>query len=319
MEDQPDPTPEDASASEPAAEKTGASNDRERPGKTLGLLRSWTFWWRLGVGVLILGAGVLVGLGIDRLVDEDRRYREDGSRRSDVITFEVKPSGERFGERRGPKDGRRYRLDPIPGRGWGWAENGRGWRGKEWSEERGLPEGRFEDRRGIYIPYELLEELIERAADRMERLLDRIESSLEEGRFPPGMMWPDRFDDGSGNRGLGRDYWEDKEFPGDGDYFQDERKQKYQDHFPADGEDEESWSRNRERPFEGFGIPFGEFLPGLAFLEDCELDLEDFFGMMENLEGLDGEGLEEGEDGLRGLFEEVEEFFAEACGITVDN
>lgn len=324
MKDRPDPQPEDLSASDPAADTTGASNGGRRRSRSLGFLGSWTFWLRLGVGMLILGAGVLIGLGIAWFLDENPRSGNGGSRGGDVITLEIEPSGEWFGEGILSRDGKRFRFIPIPGQRSGWDEDGKEWRGrewmeKEWWEEKELPRGEFGDLEGIYIPYDLLEEGIERVARSVERLIERVEGYLDEGRFPPGSRWPDRFGDGRGDWRFGREYGREGEFPGDRDYYQDESKQRDQDEYRDDEKDEESWGRAGERPFEGFGFPFGELMPGLAFLENCEIDFEDLLGMMEHLEGLDEGELEEGEDGLDGLFEEVEELFAKACETPSDN
>ena len=326
MSEQPDPRPEDVSASEPAAETTDSSAAETRSGRVVGFLRSWTFWMRLGVGMLMLGTGVLIGLGIAWFVDEDSSSRHDGSGRGDVVTFEVDPSVEWFGEGRLSRDGKRFRFIPIPDQAPGWDKDGRGWKGeewkekewigKEWSEEERLPKGEFGDRDGIYIPYELLEEAIERIAQRVERLIERVEGYLEEGRFPPGMTWPDRFDRGKGDWGFGKDS------PGGRDYFQDEPEQKDQDEYPADDEDEESWGGTGESPFDGFGFPFGELFSPFAFLEDCEVDFEILPDVLENLPDLDEEGFasqdDENAESMEDFFEQIEELLAEICETPAD-
>ena len=316
MREQPDPTTEQASASEPAAEITEPSGNGKRRRRTLALFGSWTFWWRLGVGILILGTGALIGLGIERLADDDRRSGDYGSRGGDAIILEIEPSGEWFGKGRLSKDGKRFRFIPMPGKGSGWDGDGKGWKGREWSEEKEWPKGEPGQGKGIYIPHELLEELIERIGHRIERVLDRVESYLEEGRFPPGMMWPDRFDNGKGDWGFGKDSWQEKEFAGEKDHFPDEPEEKDRYEKRADGEGEESWGRTGESPFEGFGFPFGELFSSFGFLQDCEVDLERLPGVLESLPDLEEESeLQDNEDSedFQRFFEQIEELLEEVC------
>ena len=60
-----------------------------------------------------------------------------------------------------------------------------------------------------------------------------------------------------------------------------------------------------------FGFPFGEFLPGFAFLEDCELDSLELPGIFEDLPDQE-DGLE-GDESMEDFFEQIEELFREAC------
>lgn len=316
MRDQPDPTPEEASASEPAVETSEASGNGKRRGKTLGFLGSWTFWWRLGVGILILGTGVLIGLGIERLADDDRRSGDYRSGGGDAIILEIEPSGEWYGEGRLSKDGKRFRFIPMPGKGSGWGGDERGWKGKEWSGQKEWSKGELGEGKGIYIPYELLEEAIERIGHRIERVLERVENHLEEGRFPPGMMWPDRFDNGKGDWGFGREHWKEKEFPRERDYLPDEPEQKDRYERPADGEGEESWGRIGESPFEGFGFPFGELFSSFGFPQDCEVDLERLPDVLDNLPDLEEESeLQDNENSedFESFFEQIEALLEEIC------
>ena len=312
MKDQPDQNG-DVTAPAPEAESTEAPDNRRRLGRAFAFLGSWTFWWRLGVGMLILGAGVLIGLGIAWFIEDEREGHGNG-REGNNFTFEVVPSEMWSGEGRLSKDGSRFRLIPIPDEGLGWKGND----DKEWMERKELPGRDFGDPNGIYIPYELLEELIDRVADRIEGLIDRVESHRDERRFDPRGRWGDWFSErGRGPWEDGKSWWNDQggyEEPGDDGWSKDSDKSED----PAD-----DWWGGTENgaggPLGGFGFPFGEFLPGLAFLEDCELDFEDLFGMMEDLEGLEEEGLEEGAESLEGLFEEVEEFLEQACETPAEN
>ena len=61
-----------------------------------------------------------------------------------------------------------------------------------------------------------------------------------------------------------------------------------------------------------FGLPFGELLPGLAFLEECEFDLQSFPEGWEELPDAAFEGAEDSED-LEGFLEQMEALFEEIC------
>lgn len=320
MEDQHDQDPGEASASESAGD-TDAPAKRTGPGGLFGFFRSGTFWRRLGVGVLILGAGVLIGLGIDRFNDDDRDAYGSGRNEGGVFTFEVQPSGKWFGEGRLSKDGEEFRFTPMPGKGSWWSDEGKGRFGK-----RELPGRRFGDRDGIYIPYELLEEHLERIAARVDGLIDKVESYLEGGGFGAEGRFGERFFGRAGGFGdRGEPWWNDPDgflMPGDDDPAKD--ADPYEDGL------QDGWEEGQGgpgSPFGGLGFPFGdllpglvgELLPGLELLEDCELDFDELFAMMESLEGLEGEAPEEGEEGLEGLFEEMEDLLEQACGTPADN
>lgn len=312
MADQPDQSPEESSTYEPEVEEVAARTEgvetlpkRSRLGKASANLRSWALWLVVGVGMLILSAGVLIGLAIAPSIDEDGKDNGDGRREERVLTFEVNPSGEWFGEGSLSEDGRRFRLIPVPA-GKGDAED------KIWSMKEALQDKKAGG--GTYIPYEVLEELIERAAEHMERLVEKVASYLEERPFGPVPGWPDRFGEG------GRDRW-----------FSEEDRQGEVSPEEEESRGEESSGEPGGRPFEGFRFPFGELLPGLILPEDCEVDFESLPEVLEELsdleleefsdledEGLDSEEdeeLREDEDAedLEGLFEKMQELFEEIC------
>ena len=294
MEDQQDQNPEESSSSSDSEleETETPTRRRRRLGRIFGFLGKWAFWWRLGVGMLLLGAGVLIGLGIAWYEDGDRRTEWDDHHEQGFSASEVKPLEEWSDEGKRWQDGRRFR--PFSG-----LDGGFDWKGdrRGWFPERGPLGGEFRDRRGIYIPYEVLEELIEEAVEEIGSLIER---RWDEGRFRPGMGWPDefgspdRFDNGEDRE---KRFWEENSWSEDGE-------------MPFG-----------EMPFEGlFGFAFGDILPDLAFLEDCELDFQSLSDIVEDIEDLEGSENEDGEgEDFEGFFQRIEELFDEACETPSEN
>lgn len=342
MENQSDRNAEEPSANEPEAalsdsEEEGVVDRKSGFRRAFRFLGSWTFWWRLGVGALLLGAGVLIGLGIAWFIDDSKDSDYDEGRRGGVFTFRVDPSGEGFGEEGFPSQGERFdfppqgfrlvpdgRFVPDPGdrrrRGprmdeW-WERKG------EWFERKGPGSGEFFEEGGMYIPYEVLE-ILEGLAEQVEQFLESVATYLEEGGLGLGPDWPDEYDD----RGL----WEDDQEYSSGEWGGEDDR----DSIEREGR---FWDEDDDWPFAGLGFPFGEILPGLALLEDCELDFQGLSGIIEDLEDLDledldlealdledsdseeedEEGLEDGED-LEDFFRQIEELFEEACETPSDN
>ena len=281
-------------------------------------LRSWTFWLRLGIGALLLGAGVLIGLGIAWFIDDARDYEEE--RRGGVLTFRVDPAGERFGDEGFSSQGggfifppKGFKLVPddeaLPDSD-DWRRRGHRmdeWleRRGEWFERRGPGSGEFFEEGGMSLPHEALE-ILEGLAELVEQLLESVVRYLEEGRLGAGSVWPD----GDGDEG----FWEDdQEYSSGASDGADSR-----DSSERDGG---LWGEDDDWPFAGFMFPFAEILPDLAFLEDCELDFQSLSGIIEDLESLDSEdqqSLEDGED-LDDFFRQIEELFDEACEAPSDN
>lgn len=305
MKDQENPNLEGASASEPSLEDSDATAKGKGLGAYSGYLPSRAFWSRLGLGVLILGAGVLIGLGVDRFDDEDRGVYENGSHDGNESILKADGPGKWVEEGRLSRGRHRLRFYPTPGKGHGRSDERKGW-----SEGKGLPGRQFGDRDGIYIPYGLLEEHIERIAARVEGLIDKVEGYLEEGGFGSEGGLGDWFSSRAEGRGDKGESWRNNR---DGyDASGDDNSAKGAD--PSeDGQD------GARGPSGGPGFPFGEFLPGLAFLDECELDFEDLFSMMEDFEGSDVGELGEGEEGFEELFKEVEELLTQACETPPDN
>ena len=256
---------------EPGSSAEGESGGSGRFRRAFAFLKSPRFWGRLGVVAVVLGVGVALGWGGAHLMDDDRR--------SDHYLFKGATA---------PFDATDRKW---LGEGKGEGKWGNGW------ERRGWRQGKRSYRdQEIYVPdevWERVESLIEAMEELVERVSERVggEGSLEgllERFFESGFR---------GGDGGGEDGWKGEfggDFKGGPDPF---------------GEDGGGWWKDNGGggPFEGFGFSFGGILPGLAFLEDCDLAPED---MMDALEGLDS--FEGGEDSQE-FFEMMEQLLAEAC------
>ena len=316
MANQSDRNMEESPTAGPEVMENGAPVQKGRLRRSFGFLGSFTFWVRLGVGLVILGAGVLIGLGIAWFID-DQGADDYGRRDGNFFAFQVDPSGEWMGGRGFRSDGEPFPFSRVPGRPSDWEkapdpgdypERGpkgsskddsqwqrEGWK-KEWPQADESTSKGFADEKGFYLPPEIME-LAEELFDELKQLIEEIGQYLEEGRFGPGMEWPRQFF--GGDDGLWNGDEQDEDRPGDPE--DEDGVEEYQE------EDEESYG-----PFPGTGFPFGEFLPGLAFLEDCELDFQSLLGIMEDLPNFDDEQVD-GEEDLDKFFGQFEELFEEIC------
>jgi len=303
VENQSDRNAEETPSEEPIAshrasgevEEVGTRNSGFRAGwRSLG---SWTFWLRLGVGALILGTGVLIGLGIAWFIDDSRGSDDDEGRRGGSFASRVDPSGGWSGEEGFWSQGERFDFPP---KGFKLVPDGQifpdpgDWRRRdhrmdEWLERRGewfQKEGSGAE--GYFRKDETYlpkeaVEILEGLVEQVEELVERVEEYMEEGRFGPFRDWPEE----SSERGGG---------------LRDE---------------------DAEGPLAGFDFPFGEILPGLAFLEECELDFQSLPAIIEEFEDVDGEEAREdenqdGED-IEGFFQQIEELFDDLCETPADN
>ncbi len=317
MANQSDRNMEEPPTAEPEVMEAGAPAQKGRLRRSFGSLGSFTFWVRLGVGLVILGTGVLIGLGIAWFID-DRGADDYGRRDGEFFAFRVDPSGEWMGGRGFRLDGEPFSLPRVPGGPSDWQQDPnpgdypeRGPKGffkddsqrqreglkKEWPQDDESTLKGFADEKGFYIPDEALE-LVEELIDKLKQLIDKVVEYLEEGRFGPPMEWPKGFFGGDG--GLWNGDEQDEDRPGDrGD---EDGVEEYQ----------ESDDEGSDGPFSGTGFPFGKFLPGLAFLEDCELDFQSLLGVLEDLPNFE-DGQVEGEEDPDDFFGQFDELFEEAC------
>ncbi len=289
MENQSDRNMEESPNAGPEVVENGASVRRGRLRRSFGFLGSFTFWVRLGVGLVILGAGVLIGIGIAWFIDDSRGSDDHGRRDGNFHAFQVDPSGEWFGEGAFSPDGKRFRSRAPEEK----LERERnGWKDKEFEEGKFISK-EFPFENGSYLPDEGLER-VERLIEKIEQLIEKVVDYLEEGDFESFMgrfFGPGWFEDG---------FWED-----------DDEGRRFGEDFREDDD-------GKDQSFEGFGLPFGDFLPGLAFLEDCELDLEKLPDLLENLPDPEDDGFEDGED-LDEFFAHIDELFREVCETPTDN
>ena len=268
------------STSEPGIDSSSNEAVRGRFRRVFGFLGRWAFWKRLAAGLLILGAGVLIGLGISWFIDEELRSDEYDSRRGDHWMFEKDDRGGWMGraDRAGEKGG--FGLPGMDGRFSAWDEDSDGWEKPGWEGGSGK---KAWSSNGIYVPYEVLE-MVERILARVERLVDRLSDFVDAG-------------------GLGE--WDRSDSEGD---------------YPDKDDEDSWWEESDGDPFGDLGVPFGRFLPSLALLEDCELEFDKLFGAFEefdDLEGLAEEGLDD-EDGMEGFFAGIEELLTEICEAPVN-
>lgn len=277
-----------------------------------GFLRAPSFWGGLVVGLVALGVGVAIGLGVDRWTGDDRgqitvhtakmdhsgEWEGDGPRWPGEKRFRFRFPAEEFGDWREFRDGRDFGK-----RGWG----------KDFEGERLSPKDGPGERGGYLSDDELA--LMERLIDVIEEVVDEIGDYLERGGFdPPGNrpFGPDGFFEG--------DFWKGFEgrLFGDGSREGDMESESYPDDFWDDdkgywddrGGEEGFWD-DEEGPLGGFDLPFGEFLPGFAILEDCELDLLELPDILDSLP--DQEDGPDGDEGVEEFFGQIEELIREAC------
>ena len=318
-EEQSDQGPEEQPSSDRKPDLK-ASPSRNRVRRAFGFLRAPSFWGGLVVGLVALGVGVVIGLGVDRWMDDDRGRHSDERGQLKVHTFRIEPGGDWDGE--GPQwpGSKRFRFR-LPAEKFGeWQGFGEGkeWEGKrsgkEGYEGRGFSPKDDPRRRSSYLSDEELA-LVERFIDVIEELIDEVGDHLERGGFDRpggGSFGPGGFFEGDFWKEFEGRFFGDRNRSGDG-WFEGYPDSSRNDHdgFPDEGlEDEGLW--NEEEGFlDGFRLPFGEFLPGFTFLEDCELDplkLPDIFESLPNEE----EGLEDSES-LEEFFGQIEELIREAC------
>ena len=317
MENQSDRNMEESPNAGPEVVENGASVRKGRLRRSFGFLGSFTFWVRLGVGLVILGAGVLIGLGIARFIGDSQGSDDHGRRDENFFALRVDPSGEWFGEGALSPDGKRFRS-PAPEEKLERERNG--WKDKKFEEGKfGSKEFPFEN--GSYLPDEALER-VERLIEKIEQLIEKVVDYLEEEDFEwfmdrffgPGWFEDGFWGDDDEGRRFGDEYRE-----GDGESKGDQDDDEDDDSLDNDeDEDFREEDNGKDQTFEGFGLPFGDLLPGLAFLEDCELDLEKLPDLLENLPDPEGDGFEDGED-LDEFFAQIDELFRDVCETPSDN
>ena len=274
--------------------------------RAFSFLRAPSFWGGLVVGVVALGAGVAIGLGMDRWTDDDRERDSDGRGQFAVHSFRMDPSGE--WDEEGPPwlGGKRFWFRFPAGKPGDWME---GWEDRKPGEKRGYEQDGFSQKdgpreRGSYLSDAELA-LVERFIDAIEELIDEVGDYLERGGF-----------DRPGDRQFGPawffedDFWKDFEGRLFGDGFREGDKDS--ESFPEApwDDDEGSWDEE-DGPLGGFRFPFGEFLPGFSFLEECELDSLELPDLFENLPD-QGDGPEDAES-LEDFFDQIDELLREAC------
>ena len=303
----------------PSVEETaeaGTPEARNRIRGAFGFLRAPAFWGGLAVGLVALGVGVGLGLGIDRWMDDDRKRDADERGQFAVHAFRMDPSGEWDREDPPWPGGKRFRFRFPAGKPGDWTE---GWEDRKRSEKWRFEQDDFSPNdglreRGSYLSDAELA-LVERFIDAIEELIDEVGDYLEKGGF-----------DRSGDRQFGPawffegDFWKDFEGAlfgdeyrrGDGGFwsFPEGSGDDDQDSWDDGREDEGFWGEE-DGPLGGFGFPFGEFLPGFAFLEDCELDSLELPDLFENFP--DEEDGPEDAESLEDFFEQIDELFREAC------
>lgn len=302
----------DQDATEPSSEEERYLDATSRKGRfraAFGFLRAPSFWGGLVVGLVALGVGVVIGLGMDRWMDGDRGKNDGWGGGPTIHSFRM-DDGELLGEGPFGPDGKRFRFRDPAGRLGDWKEK---WEEKRFTEER----SEWEEFSDFYLAAEAMD-LAERLIDAIEEMTDEVGEYLEDrdagpragGQFGFGRFFDDEFWGDFEGRLFGDEYrkgergswgddgsWDD--YGRDKDFWEDEK------------EDDGFWDEGAG-PFEGFGFPFGELLPGLMFLEDCELDFESLPDILENLPDSEDGGYEDSED-FEEFFAEMEEMFREAC------
>jgi len=279
---------------------------KKRVRGAFSFLRVPSFWGGLVVGLVALGVGVAIGLGVDRWMDDDRGRDSDERGEFAVHSFRMDPSGEWDKEGRQWPGGKRFWFRFPAGKQGDWME---GWESKKPGgnkefERDGFPWKDGPREGGSYLSDEELA-LLERFIDVIEEVVDEVGDYLDRGGFDPpgnrqfGPAW--FFEDG---------FWKGFEGRLFGDEYRRGDKESKSDPEGSWEEDQAPWDEG-EGPFGDFGFPFGEFLPGFAFLEDCELDSLELPGIFEDLPD-EEDGLEDNES-MEDFFEQIEELFREAC------
>ena len=293
----------------PSAEEgpeVGIPSARKRIRGAFGFLRAPSFWGGLAVGLVVLGVGVAIGLGVGRWMADDRGRDFDERGQFTARSFRMDPSGEWDREGSQWPGGKRFWSRSSAGKPGDWQEE---WEKKDWEEkprEKEFEPGGFSPK-DFYLTDEALE-LAERFIDVIEELIDEVGDYLERGGF-----------DRSGDRPFGPawffedEFWKDFEGRLFGDEYRkgDEESDSYPEGSWDEGREDEGFGDEEEGPLGGFRFPFGEFLPGFTFLEDCELDLSELPGVLEGLPD-EEDGLEDNES-LEEFFAQIDELFREAC------
>lgn len=301
--------PSDQDLETPSAEESpevDTPSAKKRVRGAFGFLRAPSFWGGLVVGAVALGVGVAIGLGVDRWMDDDRGRDSDERGQFEVRTFRMEPSDE--WDKEGPQwpGGKRFWFRFPDGKQGDWME---GWEGRKPSGNKEFERDGFSWKDGPREggPYLSDRELalLERFIDVIEEVVDEVGDYLERGGF-----------DSPGDRRFGPswffedDFWKDFEGSLFGDEYRRGDKESESDPEGSWDDDKGPWDEE-EGPFGGFGFPFGELLPGFAFLEDCELDALELPGIFEDLPD-EEDGLEDNES-MEDFFEQIEELFREAC------
>lgn len=294
----------DQDATEPSSEEEQdleATSRKRRFRAAFGFLRSPSFWGGLVVGLVALGVGVVIGLGMDRWMDGDRGKDDGWGREPTIHSFRM-DDGEWLGEGPFGPDGKRFWFRFPAGKRGDWMD---GWEGRKPSGSEEFERDGFSWRDGpreggSYLSDEELA-LLERFIDVIEEVVDYLErggfDSRGERQFGPAWFFED-------------DFWKDFEGRLFGDEYRRGDKESKSDPEGSWEEDRGSWDEE-EGPFGDFGFPFGEFLPGFAFLEDCELDSLELPRIFEDLPD-EEDGLED-DQSMEDFFEQIEELFREAC------
>ena len=293
-----------------------APSPKARVRRAFSFLRAPSFWGGLAVGVVALGVGVAIGLAMGRWTDDDRGRDFDDGGQFAVHSFRMDPSGEWAKEGPPQLGGKRFWFRFPAGEPGDWME---GWEDKRPGERRGYDQDGFSPKDGPREGGSYLSDaelaLVERFIDVIEELIDEVGDYLEKGgfdrpgdsRFGPAWFFEDDFWKDFGGRLFGDEYrngdkdaerypegpWDDDEGSGD------------------DGREDEGFWDEEDGPLGGFGFPFGEFLPGFSFLEECELDSLELPDLFEDLpDEEDGPGDAES---LEDFFEQIDELIREAC------
>ena len=241
---------EKAQAQEPggvSGEELDGPTRKGRLRRAFGFLGAPLFWGGLVMGMVVFAAGVAIGLGAARWMDDDRWMDDHGGGGKGAFSFRVDPEEE-------------YRKEEAKNP-WGRVSDQKGFGQKNFPfREENVPDA----------IWERVESLIEE----IEQLVAKASDYLDDEGSPSDFL--DEF--------FGSGSWQDDLWEGDG----------------PDG----ALGRS--------GFPFGELLPGLAFLEECEFDLQSFSEGWEGLPDAAFEGAEDSEN-LEGFLEQMEALFEEIC------
>ena len=258
--------------------------------RAFGFLGAPPFWGGLVVGILVLGAGVIIGLGAAWWMDEDGR-RDDDRRGEAGVTFRIGPEEEWSGM----------------GEGKGRWKKGFGWRHRGWED---LPSGE-----GAEIP-ERIGELIDEVEELVEKLADMVDGEEDFGAFLDRFFGSDGFFGG----GFG-DEWDDGSWDGRFGEEHDKGAGSSEGKGGAFGEDGGLWDEVLPGgDFARFMFPFGEVLSGFMTLENCDVEEFELLEIPDDLEDLPDQGGDEAsaEEDLEEFFDSIADWLREVCETAPD-